>query len=429
MAPKVAIVICNWNKKDYVMQCITAAKSMNYPNFDIIVVDNASTDDSVENIQKWHSDVVLLINEINLGGSGGFNTGMRYALNKKEYKYIYLLDNDAVVDKDALLWLVNSLEKNPEAAIAGSKIYMMDEPNRIMELGAFIDWENFDFIPNKRGVIESGPCEENIECDYVAACSLLARVSALEKFGIMDDSYFLYWDDIEWSQRLKKHGYSILAVGKSRVWHKFWGINTTTLPAYYFWRNRYHFYNQYLPDNDWKRLMSSHFTYFFRALFLCSYYNKKQSLRTIYEAIKDFLNEKRGQVNTDQIGAITNANRYTIEEIADNNKQIYILQDTLSDRLVMLLTRKYPDHTFITTNDENSTPLLRPCYHILDANYKKDATYRDYYIDSFLNILPSDGKGANVIAHYHRKLNEFTVNYLPMMLEKARRIREEYRSL
>ena len=104
--PKVAIVTVNWNKRDYVLNLLNSLKHINYDNYNIIVVDNASTDDSVTAIKEHFPNVNLIVNSENLGGTGGFNTGIKYVLEATDkYKYIWLLDNDAVVEKDTLIEL------------------------------------------------------------------------------------------------------------------------------------------------------------------------------------------------------------------------------------------------------------------------------------------------------------------------------------
>jgi len=124
----VAIVICNYNKKDFVVNCIKSVFESNFKDFDLIVVDNASTDASVEAIKaEFGGKLTLLVNEENLGGSGGFARGMQFALDKG-YKYIHLLDNDTVVEKDAVGALYEFMEGHSEAGACGSLICQMQNP-------------------------------------------------------------------------------------------------------------------------------------------------------------------------------------------------------------------------------------------------------------------------------------------------------------
>lgn len=235
--PKVAIVIVNWNKKNDVLALLNSLRDLNYPDYEIIVVDNASTDGSVEAIRERFPYVELIVNTENLGGTGGFNTGMRYAVKRGTYKYIWLLDNDAYVEQDALLELVTAMEENGDIGIAGSMILNPDIEGRIVELGGFVSWKTGTWIPYLRNK-HIKDCENisMVEVDYVAACSALVRTEAILTAGLMDERFFLHWDDIDFSLRIKKAGYRVVAVSKSKIYH---GVEKGFNPllAYYDIRN------------------------------------------------------------------------------------------------------------------------------------------------------------------------------------------------
>ena len=237
MILKVAIVIVTWNKKSDVLNLLGALKSLNYDNFDIIVVDNASTDRSADEVASVYPDVTLIINTENLGGAGGFKTGMNYALQKAAYRYIWLLDNDAMVENDTLLQLVTVAERDERIGIAGSLILNPDKPGMIVELGAFVAWDLGTWKPHLRSAsISIVPQDAVVEVDYVPACSALIRTDALKKSGVMDARFFLHWDDIDLCLRIKEAGYKVVAVSRSRVYH---GVEKGFNPvlAYYDIRN------------------------------------------------------------------------------------------------------------------------------------------------------------------------------------------------
>ena len=237
MNPEVAIVIVNWNKKDYVLNLLRSLEAIDYDNHEVIVVDNASTDNSVEAIKKTFPDVTLLVNKENLGGTGGFNTGMKYALHNTDCKYIWLLDNDAEVERHTLIELVKAMEADPDIGIAGSRIMSPEDRDLIVELGGYIDWNSTTWSPNLRYQNQkeyNGP--NVVETDYVAACSALIRRETLEKTGLMDRRFFLHWDDIDLCLRARDHGYKIVSVFSSRVFH---GVEKgfNPLALYYDFRN------------------------------------------------------------------------------------------------------------------------------------------------------------------------------------------------
>lgn len=235
--PKVAIVIVTWNKKDYVIKLLDSLEDINYKNYDIIVVDNASTDHTGELIRKQFSQVHLIMNSENLGGTGGFNTGLTYVLDKGGYKYTWLLDNDAVVEKDTLIELVKVMEEDDKVGITGS---MIMEPDRemIVELGAHVAWSIGTWKPNFRNNRLSTLNEiDTAEVDYVAACSSLVRNEVLYKIGIMDERYFIHWDDIDLSLRAKEAGYKVMASPKSKAYHGIEDKPINPIMSYYDIRN------------------------------------------------------------------------------------------------------------------------------------------------------------------------------------------------
>lgn len=235
--PKVAIVIVTWNKKSYVMELLTSLRNINYDNLDIIVVDNASTDDTCQAIREQFPHVNLIVNSENLGGTGGFNTGLRYVLKKGGYKYTWLLDNDAVVERETLIELVKVMEEDDKVGITGS-IIMEPDMEMIVELGAFVSWSIGTWKPNYRNNRLSTIKEiDTTEVDYVAACSSLVRNEALYKIGVMDERYFIHWDDIDLSLRAKQAGYKVMASPKSKAYHGLEDKPVNPLISYYDIRN------------------------------------------------------------------------------------------------------------------------------------------------------------------------------------------------
>ena len=235
--PKIAIVIVTWNKKDDVLNLLNSLKGISYTNHDIFVVDNASEDGSVEAIQENFPGAELIINEENLGGTGGFNTGIRRVSGEGKYKYIWLLDNDAEVSKSTLEELVKAMENNSSIGIAGSRIMSPEKRDLIVEIGGTVDWSSGTWMPNYRYVNEADYKGNNVlETDYVAACSALVRAEVLEKTGSMDERFFLHWDDIDFSLKISESGYRVVSVFSSVVYHSVEkGFNPGVL--YYDYRN------------------------------------------------------------------------------------------------------------------------------------------------------------------------------------------------
>lgn len=304
MKEHICAVICNWNKQDDVVQCVNSVLKSSYPDLDVVVVDNASTDDSVKILKETFSNKIKIIeNTKNLGGAGGFNTGLEYAINENKYQSVWLLDNDVKVDNSCLEELVKELRKSPETAIVGSLILRMDSPSTLQELGAFINKKTFQREANKRdfSIHEIGDKAEKV--DYVPACSLLVDMEKLKEIGIMDEEYFLYFDDVEWCTRFKKAGYEVLATPHAKVWHKEGGRGkTSSLPVYYTWRNHLYFFLHYLSHpEEIDHFVKKHITTTFTALYITLVLGKINACQTIVYATADTIGNKRGKAAKDRI--------------------------------------------------------------------------------------------------------------------------------
>ncbi len=245
------IVICNFNKVDYLKGCLETLYKSIFKNlsFDVIIVDNASTDGSSEYVKENYSDVILLQNEINTGGSGGFDRGIRFAI-EKEYKYVALLDNDILLEKDTIINLVEYIKNNPQVGVVGSKICTMDNPDILQEMGSFIDFEDkFNVYTPLKSHKDDDSLPDFVVCDYVPACCLITTNEVLKKVGSFNVEHFIYWDDMDWCTRVKIAGWEIHAINNSRVFHKMGAANhTNTFGLYYFERNRIMFFLKYIED-------------------------------------------------------------------------------------------------------------------------------------------------------------------------------------
>jgi GT2 family glycosyltransferase len=238
---RVLIIIVTWNKQQYVIDLLNSISLVRYPRdaIDILVVDNASTDNTVELIKSKFQDVHLICNEENIGGTGGFNTGLAWAFEQQGYDYLWLLDNDVRVHKNALSELVNLLEAQSDVAVAGSTMMQLDKPYKINEMGAFLERGNGQLLFNRHNqsvpslqgksvedlLVEEldlsriiSDCQSWMDVDYVAAASLLVRAGVAQEAGLWDD-YFIHFDDVGWCQKIAGAGYRIVVSARSVIWH------------------------------------------------------------------------------------------------------------------------------------------------------------------------------------------------------------------
>jgi GT2 family glycosyltransferase len=238
---RVLIIIVTWNKQQYVIDLLNSISLLNYPReaIDILVIDNASTDDTVELIKSKFQDVHLICNEENIGGTGGFNTGLAWAFEQQGYDYLWLLDNDVRVHKNALSELLNVLEDQADVAVAGSTMMQLDTPHQINEMGAFLERGNGQLLFNRHNqtvpslqgkhiddlLVDDfdlsqiiSDCQSWMDVDYVAAASMLVRADVAKEAGLWDD-YFIHFDDVGWCQKIENTGYRIVVSARSIIWH------------------------------------------------------------------------------------------------------------------------------------------------------------------------------------------------------------------
>jgi len=217
---KINVVILNWNRKEVLLESLKAVTELDYPLYEIIVVDNASTDGSVEAVKKQFPDVKVVENDKNYGAIGGKNIGLRNAM-EAPVEYIYMVDNDIVGAKDSLSKLVEVAESDPKVGMVGAMMYDMSKPDIILSAGGTIDYtEN---VSRGRGDAQKdvGQFSKTEPVDYLWGGALLARKSVLETVGLFDPGYVGYWfEDTDLSVRVRNSGNKILFCPFAKVWHK-----------------------------------------------------------------------------------------------------------------------------------------------------------------------------------------------------------------
>ena len=270
MNRKTGIVVCNYNKSSDVVNCVQSIIDSDAADYDIVVVDNASEDDSVEKLRdRFGEQIEIIVNDENLGGSGGFNTGLRHML-KRDYEYLMCVDNDVLFDKETIPALNDFMDSNEKVGMVGSKICRMSDPARLQGMGARIDFEKYAIPMYYENEIDDEHIPEIVYCDYVPACSMMLRTSAVREVGIMKDDYFVYYDDIEWAWRFRLKGYQIAAISKSRVLHRFGMTDKrTTFAKYYMERNRVRFFMQYIPVENREIFAERYLSELYRAVAAC----------------------------------------------------------------------------------------------------------------------------------------------------------------
>lgn len=252
----VSIVIVNWNGWDDTIECLESIYKIDYPDYKIILVDNNSQDDSVKRIKDYsnNKELTIIENEENYGFAEGNNIGIKYALKHLNPEYILLLNNDTIVNKDFLKEMIKAGEKNRHIGILGPKIYHYDRPDIIWSAGSKISWKFARGIQIGTGEIDKGQYDEPKEVEYVTGSAFLIKKAVIDKIGLMDKNYFLYFEESDWTLRANRAGYKSLYVPAAKVWHKVsqsgGGISKPT-GLYYITRNRWIFMKKWAKPSDY----------------------------------------------------------------------------------------------------------------------------------------------------------------------------------
>ncbi len=266
MNKKVFVVVLNWNRADDTLDCLYSLSTLILDNIDltVVVVDNASVDNSVERIKKasFPFKLVILENSENLGFAGGNNVGIEYSL-KEGADYVMVLNNDTIVDKKLLVGLLPSFfDRNKKVGVVSPKIYFLkgfefhrdryseEELGKVIwYAGGKIDWGNV--FGSNRGVdeVDNGQFDKESETDFATGCCSLFSALALREVGFYNERYFMYFEDTDLSVRLNKAGYKVLFNPSGLVFHKVAqssGIGSD-LNDYFITRNRFLFGMKYAP--------------------------------------------------------------------------------------------------------------------------------------------------------------------------------------
>lgn len=242
--PGVAIVILNWNRPQDTLACLRSLAAGDYPTWQAIVVDNASSDDSVSRMRAGFPQAEVLVNSRNLGFAGGANVGMAHAL-AAGYPYVLLLNNDAEIEPTALSTLVAAAEAHPRVGIL-SPLIRYAEGGRIWFAGAyrrrFLPGISMPAFRRQR----SFP-PQPVLLDYATGCAVLLRREMLLEVGLLDDAYFMYWEDLDLGERARRAGWQVLLVPTAVVWHQGSASTGEESPAKWYYMARYMptFYQRY----------------------------------------------------------------------------------------------------------------------------------------------------------------------------------------
>jgi GT2 family glycosyltransferase len=215
----VAIILVNWNGFDFTKSCLESLRNVDFPDFKIILVDNASQNQEGKRLKKAFPEIELIENVENLGFAGGNNVGVCSAL-ERGFTHVLLLNNDTEVEPDFLEEMVRKLNQNPKQGVVQPLILFLHEKKKIWSAGG-------TWISSLGRAVTLGDREpvadfrfKTQELDWATGCCMLISRQALMQTGLLNEQYFAYFEDVEWSLRFRKAGFGIALAEKAVIYHE-----------------------------------------------------------------------------------------------------------------------------------------------------------------------------------------------------------------
>ena len=301
MLKKIFIVILQYNNSHDTIKCLNSVKELNYPNFEVIIIDNASEIKHIEAVRFFLKNQTTVNCKLktansNLGYSGGNNVGIKYALEHGA-DYVLILNNDTTVEKDLLTKLANTSESDPEIGIVGPAI---DEGNKSV-CGGKVEWLKPELQHLKR--------EENMPDSrfqipdsmiYVPGAAMLIKREVIEKICLLDERYFLYFEDVDYCLRAQRAGYKLSISPEILLGHTP-SSTTSTLGAPLLLR--YHYRNAHLFNwkngQLWVKLVLPFWSIFIiiKQLTKISIGKNPEISKAILAGVVDFYKNRFGKIN------------------------------------------------------------------------------------------------------------------------------------
>ena len=237
MPPKIAVILVNFNGQQDTLECLASLQQEGYPNKQVIVVDNDSSDDSVAVIRAAYPDAVVVETGDNLGFTGGNNVGMARGLELGA-DYLFLLNNDTTIVPGSLDALTRCARSHPDAAAITPAIYYFSNPSNPWFMGSALDRSSFQTSHVETDVRAEGRMAP-FAIPWANGCGMFMPADKMREIGNLDERCFLYCEDVDWSLRAIKSGYTCLLCPESVVYHKVSSASKHNSPKqmYYMHRN------------------------------------------------------------------------------------------------------------------------------------------------------------------------------------------------
>lgn len=293
MNKKYLIILLNYNNWQDTIECVNSLLKNSVNHGNILIIENNSTDDSREKLSQMVPDVKVVKSDKNLGFTGGNNVGIKYAF-ENDFAYAIVLNNDTIVEaEDSIKNLVDGMDRNPDFTLGTGRIFYYPEKDKIWyDGGSVIKWRASEQHFNFRKKMSEVKLNDDLrQIDFISGCYMCIRLSDLPKLGYMDEKFFIYLDDLEYSSRASSYGLKMLYMPRSVIYHKARGEGKHTPKLiYYSIRNR-------------RLLINLHFgiitKYYFEIVLIVKrfiwFFKNRKYFKILNQAIKDYSRNYLGQ--------------------------------------------------------------------------------------------------------------------------------------
>ena len=249
--PLVSIITVNYKNEEDTLAFLHSLKKAEYPAIEVILVDNAADYHNAENYKKAFPGVIYIFSSENLGFAGANNLGIERAKGK----YLYFLNNDTVIEESSILPLVQAFENNPNLGAASPRIAFHSNPSLLQYAGM----TPINFKTGRNNMIGNHEKDAPIyqitqEVGYAHGAAMMIPTHLIEKIGLMPTDYFLYYEELDWCEKIRKQDLEIKVIGKSRVIHKASAAVKTNSPlqTFYMTRNRLIFMHRFASKEEFR---------------------------------------------------------------------------------------------------------------------------------------------------------------------------------
>jgi GT2 family glycosyltransferase len=237
-SPLVISVVLNTNHREDTLQCLTSLNQNTYENHEIILLDNASSDGTVDAVRSSLPDVQIIELQKNLGYAGNNNVGIQVAMEQGA-DWVFVLNEDTILSPDCISHLVSVGESDPTIGIVGPMVYHHNEPDVIQSAGGLMDkyYRGWHLGQDEK---DQGQFQQPHQVEWISGCGIMVRRAVIDQIGGIDERFFYYVEEFEWCVRARKTGWQIIHVPQAKLWHK--GVQRNNQPkpsvTYYATRNQ-----------------------------------------------------------------------------------------------------------------------------------------------------------------------------------------------